>query len=99
MGGALSLRYALKYGDRISGLVLSGPAVALDGAPACIKPISKIPSLFFPKPGTFPIKPGLVTRDKKMVAAIQVEVAQAADTAHARRGRPVTGWIDQRLAA
>ncbi len=69
MGGALSLRYALKYGDRISGLILSGPAVALDGAPACIKPISKLLSLFFPKLGTFPIKPGLVTRDKKMVAA------------------------------
>ena len=42
MGRALSLRYELKYGDRISGLILSGPAVALDGAPACIKPISKI---------------------------------------------------------
>ena len=35
MGGALSLSYTLKHGDKLRGLILSGPAVALDGASAC----------------------------------------------------------------
>lgn len=69
MGGALALSYVLKYGQRLSGLVLSGPAVALDGAPPLIKPISKLLSHFAPRLGTFPIDPALVSRDPEMVAA------------------------------
>ncbi len=69
MGGALALSYALKYGERLSGLVLSGPAVALDGAPPLIGPISKLLSHLAPKLGTFPIDPALTSRDPEMVAA------------------------------
>lgn len=69
MGGALSLSYALKHGERLSGLALSGPAVALDGAPPLMKPVSKLLSLLAPKLGTFAIDPKLVSRDPQMVAA------------------------------
>ena len=71
MGGALSLSYALKFGARLSGLLLSGPAVALDGAPPLMRPISKLLSRVAPRLGTFPIDPKLVSRDPEMIAAYE----------------------------
>lgn len=68
MGGALSLSYALKHGDKLQGLMLSGPAVALDGAPPAMKPISKILSMFAPRLGMFGIEPSKVSRDPSVVA-------------------------------
>jgi lysophospholipase len=69
MGGALSLSFALKHGAKLNGLILSGPAVALDGAPPFMKPISKLLSMFAPKLGMFGIDPSLVSRDQAMVDA------------------------------
>lgn len=71
MGGALALSYTLKYGQRLSGLVLSGPAVALDGAPPLIRPVSKLLSFLAPRAGAFLIDPNLVSRDAEMVAAYE----------------------------
>lgn len=68
MGGALSLSYALRAGDKLSGLILSGPAVALDGAPPAIKPLAKLLSVFAPKLGMFQIDPANVSRDPAVVA-------------------------------
>ncbi|HKY93100.1 MAG TPA: lysophospholipase [Nevskiaceae bacterium] len=68
MGGALSLSYAFKHGDKLSGLILSGPAVALDGAPPAMKPISKLLSAFAPRLGLFGIEPSKVSRDPSVVA-------------------------------
>lgn len=68
MGGALSLSYALKHGDKLSGLILSGPAVALDGAPPFLAPLSKLLSSLFPKLGMFAVDPSLVSRDPDEVA-------------------------------
>ncbi|MGQ0621796.1 MAG: lysophospholipase [Panacagrimonas sp.] len=69
MGGALSLSYTLKHATKLSGLILSGPAVALDGAPPFMKPLSKLLSMFLPRLGMFGIDPSLVSRDKDAVAA------------------------------
>jgi alpha-beta hydrolase superfamily lysophospholipase len=69
MGGALALSYSLKYGQRLSALVLSGPAVALVGAPPLIGPISKLLSFVAPKLGMFAVDPKLVSRDPEEVAA------------------------------
>lgn len=69
MGGALSLSYTLKYGTKLSGLILSGPAVALDGAPPLMKPASKFLSAFLPKIGMFAIEPALISRDRDVVGA------------------------------
>lgn len=68
MGGALSLSYALKHGAKLNGLILSGPAVALDGAPPFLGPLSKLLSSFFPKLGMFAVDPSLVSRDQDEVA-------------------------------
>lgn len=69
LGGATSLSYAIQHQGKLDALILSGPAVALDGAPPLIKPISRLLSLIAPKLGTFPIDPKLVSRDPAMVEA------------------------------
>lgn len=68
MGGALSLSYAIKNPGKLKALILSGPAVALDGAPPMMKPIAKLLSTFAPKLGMFAVAPELVSRDAAVVA-------------------------------
>lgn len=68
MGGALSLSYTLKHGDKLKALILSGPAVALDGAPPLLKPIAKALSVIAPGLGMFQVAPELVSRDSSVVA-------------------------------
>lgn len=102
MGGALSLSYALKHGERLSGLALSGPAVALDGAPPLMKPISKLLSRLSPRLGLFPIDPGLVSRDAQMVAAYAEDPLNAHGKVPARTlGEIVsfTEWLPAALPA
>lgn len=102
MGGALSLSYALKHGDRLAGLALSGPAVALDGAPPLMRPISKLLSRVAPRMGTFPIDPKLVSRDEDMVAAYSADPLNAHGKVPARTlGEIVsfTEWLPAALPA
>lgn len=80
MGGALALSYTLKHAAKLSGLILSGPAVALDGAPPMMKPIGKILSTFAPRMGLFAIDPAKVSRDPAVVA----DYAQDALNAHGK---------------
>ena len=68
MGGALSLSYALKFQGKLDGLILSGPAVALDGAPPYLGPLAKFLSAVAPKLGLFAVRPDLVSRDPAAVA-------------------------------
>ncbi len=67
MGGALSLSYALRNPGKLYGLILSGPAVALDGAPPLMGPISRILSAVLPRLGMFSVDPSLVSRDPAAV--------------------------------
>ena len=69
MGGTMGLSYAIKNPAKLAGLMLSGPAVALVGAPPLMAPIAKILSRVMPKLGLFPIDPGAVSRDAEAVAA------------------------------
>lgn len=68
MGGALSLSYTLRNPGKLFALILSGPAVALDGAPPFMKPIAKFLSTVAPKAGLFAVDPSLVSRDPAVVA-------------------------------
>jgi len=68
MGGALSLSYALKHGKKLAGLILSGPAVALDGAPLYLRPVAKVLASIAPKLGMCQVDPSLVSRDPDEVA-------------------------------
>jgi acylglycerol lipase len=99
MGGALSLSYALKYGNRLSGLALSGPAVALDGAPPLIRPISKLLSRVAPTMGTFPIDPKLVSRDPEMVEAYSADPLNAHGKVPARTLGEIVNFVEWLPAA
>ena len=69
MGGGLALDYAIAHQDKLDGLLLSGPAVVLDGAPPAMLVISKILSVLAPSLGVFSVDPSLVSRDPAEVAA------------------------------
>ncbi len=68
MGGALALSYTLQHADKLKGLILSGPAVALDGAPPHLRPLSKLLSVIAPRAGMFAIPPTTVSRDQSVVS-------------------------------
>jgi acylglycerol lipase len=68
MGGALALSYALKHAKKLHALILSGPAVKLDGAPPLMKPIAKFLASIAPSTGLFKIDPANVSRDPAVVA-------------------------------
>lgn len=69
MGGALALQYALTHQNKLDALILSAPAVALDGASAATLMISKALSALAPSLGMVPIDPSKVSRDQAEVAA------------------------------
>lgn len=77
MGGALSLSYAIMHQAKLSALILSGPAVALDGAPLPMRMIAKFLSSVAPKMGTFGVQPSLVSRDEDMVRAYATDPLNA----------------------
>ena len=68
MGGAIALSYALRHQDKLGALILSGPAVALDGASPLMRAMSKLVSRLAPKAGVLKIDASKVSRDPQMVA-------------------------------
>lgn len=68
MGGALALSYTLQHAAKLKGLILSGPAVALDGAPPHLRPLSKFLSVIAPRAGLFAIPPATVSRDESVAS-------------------------------
>lgn len=94
MGGALSLSYTLRNPGKLKALILSGPAVALDGAPPMMKPIAKILSGLAPKLGMFAIDPSLVSRDKDMVAAYASDPLNAHGKVPARTLGEIVNFVE-----
>lgn len=68
MGGALALSYTLQHAAKLKGLILSGPAVAIDGAPPYLRHLSKFLSVIAPWAGLFAIPPSTVSRDESVVS-------------------------------
>jgi acylglycerol lipase len=71
MGGAVALTYAIRHGDTIAGLVVSGPAVATEAVPAPLKAITAGLSKFAPKLPIFKIEDDAVSRDPQVVLDYQ----------------------------
>jgi alpha-beta hydrolase superfamily lysophospholipase len=95
MGGALALRYAVTHGHKLAGLILSGPAVALDGAPPLMRPISKLLSRVAPTLGMFAIDAALVSRDQSAVAAYESDPLNAHGKVPARTLGEIVACVDQ----
>ena len=94
MGGALSLSYTLKNPGKLFALILSGPAVALDGAPPMMKPIAKILSTFAPKLGMFAVDPSLVSRDPQAVADYAADPLNAHGKVPARTLGEIVNFVE-----
>jgi acylglycerol lipase len=71
MGGTLALAYALRFGDRLAGLVLSGPLAALEAAPPPMRIISRVLSAVTPRLPLIAIDSSLISRDPGVVEEYQ----------------------------
>jgi acylglycerol lipase len=69
LGGAIAVTYALRHGESLAGLVLSGPAVATDAVSPALKAVSQILSAVAPKLPVFQIDETLISRDEDVVRA------------------------------
>lgn len=67
MGGCLAIAYALRYQERLAGLVLSAPLAVLETASPVTRAIGALLSAVAPATGVFAIDPGLVSRDPAVV--------------------------------
>lgn len=70
MGGALALRYALAHGDRLAGLIVSGPLVEVQGR-AAAKLLGRVLGVVAPGAPVARIDPAQVSRDPAVVAAYE----------------------------
>jgi alpha-beta hydrolase superfamily lysophospholipase len=69
MGGAIAVRYAVLHGDRLSGLILSGPLAALEAAPPAQRVAARVLSTLTPRLPVVAIDATLVSRDPEVVRA------------------------------
>ncbi len=67
MGGTVALSYALKHGERLTGLVLSGPLAALEAAPPPMRVLSRVLSALAPRLPLIAIDSSLISRDPAVV--------------------------------
>ncbi len=69
MGGAVALRYAIRHPGALRGLVVSGAAVAVDGAPPPLRMLAALLSRVAPGLRIQQLDAGLVSRDPEVVRA------------------------------
>jgi alpha-beta hydrolase superfamily lysophospholipase len=71
LGGAVALTYAMRHGDEIVGLAVSGPAVATEAVPAALKAVTAVLSALAPRLPVFKIEDDAISRDPEVVRAYQ----------------------------
>jgi len=94
MGGAVALSYAIRHQQKLDGLILSGPAVALDGAPPFLKPLSRILSALAPKLGMFAIDPSAVSRNPEVVTDYGRDPLNCHGKVPARTLAEIVGFVE-----
>ena len=67
LGGVISISYAMKFQDKLKGLILSGPAVQLAPLPFKVVMLAKLFSLFSPGKPFYPIDGSTISRDAEEV--------------------------------
>jgi alpha-beta hydrolase superfamily lysophospholipase len=73
MGGTVSIRYALTFQARLSGLILSGPLAALEAAPAPMRLLGRLLSAVTPTLPLIAIDSSQVSRDPEVVKAYDAD--------------------------
>lgn len=94
MGGAVALSYAIKHPQKLDGLILSGAAVSLDGAPPLIKPLSKLLSRIAPRLGMFAIDPAAISRNPDVVADYARDPLNCHGKVPARTLAEIVGFVE-----
>lgn len=69
MGGCLGVLYGMEHQSRLTGLVLSAPLAAIDGAPLPLRVIGRALSLVAPKAGVIQVDASGVSTDPEVVRA------------------------------
>ncbi len=72
LGGMLAVAYALAFGERLAGLVLSGPLAEIDASPG-LQRVGRVLSRIAPRAPTIALDPALVSRDPAVVAAYRAD--------------------------
>ena len=72
LGGMIAIAYALAHGERLDGLILSGPLAAVD-APPVLTQIGRLLSAVAPQAPTLALDARLVSRDSAVVAAYRAD--------------------------
>ena len=67
MGGTIALRYAAEHGERLSGMILSGPLAAIEPPPRPLALLARGLSVVAPRAGALAVDPALVSRDPEVV--------------------------------
>lgn len=94
MGGAIALSYALKHQDRLKGLILSGPAVVLAGAPPWMRPVARFLGAVTPRLGLFAVDPSAVSRDPAVVTDYAQDPLNFHGKVPARTLSELIGFVD-----
>jgi acylglycerol lipase len=71
MGGAIAISYALAHQERLAGLLLSGPAAALETASPATRAASRVLSAVAPRLGVFSVEVSGISRDPEVVRAYE----------------------------
>ncbi len=71
LGGCLALLYALAHQGRLTGLVLSSPLAAIDGAPLPLRVIGRVLSRVAPRAGVIQVDASGVSTDPAVVRAYE----------------------------
>lgn len=71
LGGLMSVSYALKHQDKLKGLILSAPAIALTPVPVMQVMIAKLLSTVAPKTPLYPIDGTAISRDPEETIAYE----------------------------
>lgn len=72
LGGMIAIAYALAHGERLDGLILSGPLAAVDASPALVR-FGRLLSAVAPRAPTLALDARLVSRDPEVVAAYRAD--------------------------
>lgn len=71
MGGTLALSYAIRHQDDLDGLILSGPAAALETASPLTRLLARTVSALAPRLGVFGVDTAGVSKDPAVVRAYE----------------------------
>ena len=73
LGGLISVSYALKHQDKLQGLILSAPAIALTPVPMMQVLIARLTSTFAPNTPLYSIDTSGISRDPEEVIAYEAD--------------------------